>query len=88
MGRSRTFDEHLWYTVRCVAYLLEKKYIPTAPFGVRTYRLCVTPMHANVLVVILDQIYLTEFKLQSFRKIPLVSSNANDVSSIIEYLQK
>lgn len=45
-------------------------------------------MHANVLVVILDQIYLTEFKLQSFRKIPLVSSNANDVSSIIEYLQK
>jgi hypothetical protein len=52
-----------------------------------TYRLCVRPVHTNVLVVILDQIYLTGSKLQSFRRIPLVSSNANDVSSIIAYLQ-
>jgi hypothetical protein len=52
-----------------------------------TYRLCVSPIHGNVLVVILDQIYLTGSKLQSFKRIPLVSSNSNDVSSIIAYLQ-
>jgi hypothetical protein len=49
-----------------------------------TYRLCVSPIHGNVLVVTLDQIYLTGSKLQ---RIPLVSSNSNDVSSIIAYLQ-
>jgi hypothetical protein len=52
-----------------------------------TYRLGVSPMHANILVVILGHKYFTDSQLQGFRRIPIISSNANDVSSIIGYLQ-